>query len=286
MVDDTAAADQDAEAENLRIENRIEELGELQLRDHQKYISPRVQDELAALYAARYPGEVTAAMGPGELDAGAPGSIAVASGDEPSATGDEPASGLSGDDLAAFRESDADGAAQLETEWGSGFAENVQIAQATTTTIADASLTTLLNESGIGDSPAAVNFAAKLGRLKGSESDPGAAEELLGRLVTEEVAGQSVMTLLEEAGYMDDPAVFSSVEKMIGFLTGEPGNAGDVTGRSDRQGMENRIDQLTALQNTAPERYASKAVQNELQKLYLDLYGHGDAEGPARATLI
>lgn len=288
MTDDTPAADAATESE---IDDQIEKLTLLQNRDPTRYSSRFVQKKLAVLYAARFPGEHNPpAMGPGELDAGAPSTIAVApgekpgvSGDEPVVPGDTPAPGLSGDDLAAFRESDADGAAQLETEWGSGFEENVRIAQATTTEFADESLTALLDDTGLGDHPAVINFAAKIGRLRGSETDPAVAMELIERAATEELGGASLVSVLEDMDLMGDPAIIVAAEKIGGFLTGDPGGVADTAGR---QGIESRIEFLSSLQNTAPEKYQSEKVQKELRKLYLDLYGTGDASGPSRASLI
>ena len=50
--------------------------------------------------------------------------------------------------------------------------------------------------------------------------------------------------------------------------------------------MEERIEELSALQNTDPTKYTSMAVQAELADLHMKLYGTGDATGPAKATLV
>lgn len=92
----------------------------------------------------------------------------------------------------------------------------------------------------------------------------------------QEFGGEELMSLLEsqEADGMklgDHPAVvrtFASIGRRVGEdtpLSGEP-----LTGENSLQA---RIDNLHALQDSDPRRYATPGVQDELRQLYGKLYG-------------
>lgn len=52
-----------------------------------------------------------------------------------------------------------------------------------------------------------------------------------------------------------------------------------------KKSKQERLDELGALQSTDPKKYMSEAVQSEVRTLNEELYGTGDATGPAKATL-
>ena len=81
----------------------------------------------------------------------------------------------------------------------------------------------------------------------------------------------------------DHPAflkAFAAIGRAMGEdrpLTG----AGEAGGQS----LQARIDALHALQDSDPRKYASRAVQNELQELYAELYGGQPVVGSAGRRL-
>ncbi|MCH9051140.1 MAG: hypothetical protein IIA72_08650 [Proteobacteria bacterium] len=292
-------------AENLKLEDRIEELHKINHTDHLRYVSDRVQNELRGLYVKRYgTGPDTRRLLGDDVPDGyerglsrsteggeerAPTTSGLTSAEaEDTSAGPETAPELSDEESETIRgllrEAYPETAAVLEREWvGVDFNQNIAIGRAVTSELADEPLLEILETTGLGDHPVVLNFAAKIGRFRGTESDPAVIAAFVERAARDEIAGESVVSVLEDFDLMADPAIKGLAEKLNGLLVGD---TFELTETTDQGTIQARIDQIHALQYTNEKKLRTEKIQKELSGLYVKLYGHGDAVGPARATLI
>ena len=283
-------------AENLKLEDKIEEIHRLQHTDTRRFTSDRVQNELTALYEKRFgTGPDTRHLLGDDVPDGYERGLSrsteggeEAPAAEDTSAGPETAPELSDEESETIRgllrEAYPETAAVLEREWtGADFNANIAIGRAVTSELADEPLLEILETTGLGDHPVVLNFAAKIGRFRGTESDPAVIAAFVERAARDEIAGESVVSVLEDFDLMADPAIKGLAERLNGLLVGD---TSELTETTDQGRIQARIDQIRALLYTDERKLRTEKIQKELSGLYLKLYGTGDAQGSSRATLI